>query len=111
MLFPTNTYDPAIITFAGILLRNSQSHFQQLHDIAHSIEDRVASQPFSSRQHLLMGDLNFTNMAIDNNIDHLQFRKMRESYERSANSVLTELKPHALESQDAVDCDPHTMKN
>ncbi len=50
---------------------NSQGHIQQLHDVAHSIEDRVASQPFSGHQHLLMGDLDFTNMAIDNNIDHL----------------------------------------
>ncbi len=80
----------ATITFAGILLRNAQGHIQQLHDISHSIKDRVASQPSSGRQHLLMGDLDFTNMAIDNNIDHLQFRKLSGSYERSANSVLTE---------------------
>ncbi len=91
--FPTNAHQhPAIITFAGILLRNSQGQIQQLHDIAHSIEDRVASQPCSGRQHLLMSDLDFTNMAVDNNIDHLQFRKMSGSHERSANSILTELK-------------------
>ncbi len=95
----------------SILLRNSQGHIQQLHDIAHSIEDRVASQPFSGRQHLMMGDLDFTNMAIDNNIDHLQFGKMSGSYERSAKSVLTKLKSNTLESQEAVDCDLHTKKN
>jgi hypothetical protein len=65
----------------------------------------VASQPFPGRQHLLMGDLDFTNMAIDTNIDHLRFRKTSGSYEQSANSALkgTELKPHALESQEAAD--------
>ena len=51
-----------------------------------------------------MGDLDFTNMAIDNNIDHLRFRKISGSYEQSANSSCegTELKPHALESQEAA---------
>jgi hypothetical protein len=65
----------------------------------------VASQPFPGRQHLLMGDLDFTNMTIDNNIDHLQFGKKSGSYEQSASSAFkgTELKPHALESQEAVD--------
>ncbi len=112
MKWPTNTLKhlSAIITFADILRRNSQSHIQQLHDIAHSIKDRVASQPFPGRQHLLMGDLDFTNMAIDNNIDHLQFRKVSGSCERIANSVSTELKPHALERQEAVDRDPHTWR-
>jgi hypothetical protein len=91
--------------------RNSQSHIQQLHDIAHSIEDSVASQPFSGRQHLLMGDLDFTDMTIDDNIDHLQFKKSEWGLWAKCNLRIhrTELKPRALESQEAAGCDPHTI--
>jgi hypothetical protein len=62
--------------FSRILLKISQFHIQQLHGIAHSIEDGVAGQPFSGGQHLLMGELDFTNMAFHNNVHHLQFREM-----------------------------------